>query len=200
LNSSQILIKIKIFLFFFPKNDKPQSSITAGYKHYDFLFFTKKRVNIPWYQVKNQDICYNKTCFHYYYFFFSLIISEPNRFFPIFILLLFFIGQKLKEKMQKNNENNERIRTAASLADDESDAIFQDFLDNFVLESHYRKRREVRLRKWCRTWRATRRRRWWRFPHFQNPRSLTSSVLYRNPFFCADKERSEGKWEESSLR
>jgi hypothetical protein len=80
-----------------------------------------------------------------------LIISEPNRFFPIFILLLFFIGQKLKEKMQKKNENNERIRTAASLADDESDAIFQDFLDNFVLASHYWKRREVRLRKWCRT-------------------------------------------------
>ena len=48
-----------------------------------------------------------------------------------------------EEQDKKQTEKTSLFGTAASLADDQSDAILGNFFDDFLAVSHYRERRET---------------------------------------------------------
>lgn len=68
-----------------------------------------------------------------------------------------FLGNQTQRITKTEGEEIKKKTTAASLADYKSDAIFEYFFDDFSLERHYGKRREVGLGKRRRTRGATRR-------------------------------------------
>lgn len=79
----------------------------------------------------------------------------------------------------------EEIYTATSVANDESDPIFLNLLDDLVPKRHHRKRREFRGGERRRVRRATGR--CWRRRHYEKP-SLLSSLRKRS-------RREKGKLE-----